>query len=89
MDAWNGTSYVAELQHGDVLIIPPYWWHHVSTIQPSISANVWSYAPEYHSLEVVYKRPVCVCIKIARGTTNIYTHTRMHTISFSLSLSLS
>ena len=35
---------VVELQPGDVLYIPPYWWHHVQTLTtPCVSMAVWFY----------------------------------------------
>ena len=40
-------SYVAEVTPGDVLIVPPFWFHHVETLKESVSVNVWSDAPEY------------------------------------------
>lgn len=29
---------------GDVLYVPPLWFHHVQAITPSISVSVWSHA---------------------------------------------
>ncbi|PWK65253.1 Cupin-like domain-containing protein [Mucilaginibacter oryzae] len=33
--------YHCDLNAGDILYIPPRWWHHVKTITPSISINHW------------------------------------------------
>jgi len=41
------TRYVADLSAGDVLIVPPLWLHHVTTLSRSVSVNVWTDAPEY------------------------------------------
>lgn len=30
-----------DLNEGDVLYIPPFWFHHVSALEPSISVNTW------------------------------------------------
>jgi hypothetical protein len=30
-----------ELKEGEILFIPKLWWHHVETIEPSISVNFW------------------------------------------------
>ena len=35
-------SFVIDLNPGDVLYIPPYWAHRVTSLTPSISVNVWS-----------------------------------------------
>mmetsp|Transcript_25293 Transcript_25293/g.66135 ORF Transcript_25293/g.66135 Transcript_25293/m.66135 type:complete len:495 (-) Transcript_25293:1335-2819(-) len=44
-----------EVGRGDLLILPPYWWHHVeTTASPSISVNVWSDAPAYSLLDQAY-----------------------------------
>ena len=40
-------SWVAEVGPGDVLVVPPFWFHHVETLEESVSVNVWSDAPEY------------------------------------------
>lgn len=38
---------VAEVGPGDMLVVPPFWFHHVETLSESVSVNVWSDAPEY------------------------------------------
>jgi hypothetical protein len=43
--------YVAELSSGDVLLLPPLWFHAVTTVSRSVSLNVWSDAPEYSLLQ--------------------------------------
>ncbi len=35
-------SYEANLAPGDVLYIPPLWYHHVEAVEVSISVNVWT-----------------------------------------------
>ena len=40
-------SWVAEVEPGDMLVVPPFWFHHVETLEQSVSVNVWSDAPEY------------------------------------------
>jgi hypothetical protein len=32
---------------GELLLVPPFWFHHVETLEESVSLNVWSDAPEY------------------------------------------
>jgi hypothetical protein len=34
-------SYEAEIGPGDMLYIPPYWWHQVYSLELGISANYW------------------------------------------------
>jgi hypothetical protein len=43
--------YVADLSSGDVLLVPPLWFHSVTTVSRSVSVNVWSDAPEYTLLQ--------------------------------------
>lgn len=38
---------MADVSPGDMLIVPPFWFHHVETLSESVSVNVWSDAPEY------------------------------------------
>jgi hypoxia-inducible factor 1-alpha inhibitor (HIF hydroxylase) len=35
-------AFEAHLYPGDVLYIPPYWWHHVESLTASISVSQWS-----------------------------------------------
>lgn len=35
-------AYVADLGPGDVLYVPPYWWHYVESLSTSISISTWS-----------------------------------------------
>ena len=32
----------AELEPGDVLFVPPNYWHHVETLESSVSVTTWS-----------------------------------------------
>lgn len=43
----SSEALVAEVGPGDMLVVPPYWYHHVETLEESVSINVWSDAPEY------------------------------------------
>ena len=43
----SSEALVAEVSPGDMLVVPPYWYHHVETLEESVSINVWSDAPEY------------------------------------------
>lgn len=56
----NITGYQADLSPGDVLYIPPFWFHRVmATSDDSISVNMWSTSKEedvYNELE--YRTPV-------------------------------
>ena len=39
----TGALFQIILQPSDVIYIPPYWFHEVVTMEPSISINVWRY----------------------------------------------
>ena len=51
-------ALVVELARGDVLVLPPFWWHEVTTLADSISVNVWSHSPEYMAAMRAYAAPV-------------------------------
>ncbi len=44
---------MAEVRAGDMLVVPPFWFHHVETLEESVSVNVWSDAPEYATLNTM------------------------------------
>ena len=46
---------MAEVGPGDMLVVPPYWFHHVETLEESVSINVWSDAPEYAIMNNMYE----------------------------------
>ena len=35
-------------------MVPPFWFHHVETLQDSLSLNVWNDAPEYVVMNKMY-----------------------------------
>lgn len=37
----NATRYYCMLEEGDLLYLTPYWWHHVTSLDTSISVNYW------------------------------------------------
>ena len=43
-------AWVAEVGPGDMLVVPSFWFHrfhHMETLEQSVSVNVWSDAPEH------------------------------------------
>lgn len=49
--------YAVDLREGEILYIPPLWWHLVSADGPSISANLWT--DEIEAAESLYL-PQCL-----------------------------
>jgi hypothetical protein len=47
----NIHAYLAILERYDVLYLPPFWFHHVTSLGVSVSANVWSLSNEIVSYE--------------------------------------
>ena len=47
-----------ELGPGEVLYIPPYWFHIVVTMETTISLNVWSNSESYLIMEEVFAAPI-------------------------------
>ena len=39
--------WTARLEPGDILLIPPYWWHHVISDTESISMHFWLNSIEF------------------------------------------
>lgn len=47
-----------DLMDGDVLFIPPYWFHCVVTVETTISLNVWSSSEVFLVMEDIYKSAI-------------------------------
>ena len=47
-------SYEANLAPGDVLYIPPLWYHHVEAVDVSVSVNVWTDTVQSVVMEQVF-----------------------------------
>ena len=39
--ASRASRFVAELEAGDVLYLPAFWWHRVETLSDALAVNVW------------------------------------------------
>ncbi len=52
----NGFEVV--LRGGDVLYIPPYWFHTVVTVKTTLSLNIWSQSENFLVMEEVYKSAI-------------------------------
>ncbi|XP_065846591.1 jmjC domain-containing protein E-like [Oscarella lobularis] len=46
------------LRSGDMLVLPPFWYHRVETLKSSVSVNVWNDAPEYLLMDEIYRKPI-------------------------------
>jgi len=54
-------AYLAELQPGEVLYIPPYWWHHVRSHVRSVSLASWSQSGVFRVMRYgLYKRKFAI-----------------------------
>eukprot|EP01119_Soliformovum_irregulare_P001315 TRINITY_DN1103_c0_g2_i2.p1 TRINITY_DN1103_c0_g2~~TRINITY_DN1103_c0_g2_i2.p1 ORF type:complete len:466 (+),score=121.45 TRINITY_DN1103_c0_g2_i2:12-1409(+) len=51
-------AYEAVLNPGDILYIPPYWWHHVQSVTPCISMASWSQSGVYQEMKKLYARKI-------------------------------
>ena len=60
----SAVPVVAEVGPGDMLVVPPFWFHHVETLAESVSVNVWSDASEYQLINQVYVSVLCVLYNI-------------------------
>ena len=49
---------LVEVGPGDVLVVPPFWWHQVETVEDSISINVWTDTEEFMAVSKLYAMPV-------------------------------
>lgn len=56
--AAGAQPYLAEIRPGDVLFIPGLWWHHVRTLERSISVNFWWSLAARHKLRGQFGRMV-------------------------------
>jgi len=48
-------AMVASLFPGDLLYIPPYWWHEVKAQDTSVSLSVWTDAPEVEPWQALFQ----------------------------------
>lgn len=46
------------LKPGDTLYLPPFWFHQVETLEPSVSVNVWSNSKTLNDLQHALQQPL-------------------------------
>ena len=51
-------GYDVELTDGDVIYIPPYWFHTVVTMETTFSLNVWSQSEAFLAMEKIYSSAI-------------------------------
>jgi hypothetical protein len=49
---------VVDVLPGQVLYLPPYWFHTVITVDPSISLNIWTDSQDYLLMEDILTSPI-------------------------------
>jgi hypothetical protein len=54
----NAKAIETILEPGDVLYLPPMWFHHVSALELSMSVSVWSFVPDSRSMHGVMRKPL-------------------------------
>ncbi|XP_062508428.1 hypoxia-inducible factor 1-alpha inhibitor-like isoform X2 [Corticium candelabrum] len=66
----------------ELLVVPPFWFHHVETLQDSLSLNVWNDAPEYVVMNKIYTKPVPLeldwSLERRVKATRLYIHQRYY-----------
>eukprot|EP00160_Parvularia_atlantis_P013746 Unigene3025_Nuclearia_a/m.9303 Unigene3025_Nuclearia_a/g.9303 ORF Unigene3025_Nuclearia_a/g.9303 Unigene3025_Nuclearia_a/m.9303 type:complete len:440 (+) Unigene3025_Nuclearia_a:51-1370(+) len=56
----EATPYEVVVHPGDLLVLPPCWFHFIESLDASVSVNVFSFAPEIEDAVKVYAWPVPV-----------------------------
>lgn len=49
---------ILDVLPGNALYLPPYWFHCVITVLPSISLNIWSDSQDYLLMETILNAPI-------------------------------
>ena len=76
----SSEAVVAELQAGDMLVLPPCWLHHVETLEESVSVNFWSVAEELTITDEMW------ALHAYGFLANCYLHSRSQTDAARLSV---
>lgn len=72
-------AIVADLQPGDVLYVPPHWWHQPISMTPCVSLATWSRAPMWPDslTHIYYGRTMAfadAALERATRATLLHTH---------------
>lgn len=51
-------GYEVEIVDGDVLYIPPFWFHSVVTVDTTLSINIWSQSEAFLTMDTIYKAAI-------------------------------
>ena len=66
----NATAFHLELDSGDVLYMPPGWWHQTRSLQTNISVNIW-WAPFFSWINLTHPFKVLNVLLFGRRASKV------------------
>lgn len=84
-------TYTTTVHPGELLLIPPYWWHEVESLDDSISLTFWYKTPPLDLSKLVLPLPSTERVALSRNIERILqglAGPSLHTMARALSLLL-